>query len=332
MKNLILITFMSFLCLAATYADHRDERENRNSYGQNSQFFSYEGGDDYQNVTLVDLEEVWVTETREVRSTCTRSVPVTRRVCREVRPSYGHGHGHGHRPPPRQECRTETTYRTENYTCYKPETFRTRRPDKRYHANISVEFKNLSWNRHQDGRADFFITLNKDRVTLNLQRQYSRNENIFFMKDELRTSRWGDVTEISGQLKVLVMDRIEFLKPIHQSIDVRPEVHHGELVLKTGKIVFEKGLDITLRLSGDRGRTLFQGQIPKDFISIREGRFGDESIIIIDLDRLLHGTLRRGDYLHVDLTLSLLDKNLTLLNNQNLPSLEQSVRSSVSIR
>jgi len=152
------------------------------------------------------------------------------------------------------------------------------------------------------------------------------------MKENLRVSQLGDLTEISGELKVLVFDKNEFLRPVRQQIDVRPEIHHGELVLKMGKVQFEKGFGVNLTLSGNYGRTLFNGQVPRDFMSIRDGRYDDESIVVIDLDRLLHGTLRRGEYLNAQLTVSLMNRNLTLLNTRHTPQLEQSVRASISVR
>jgi hypothetical protein len=153
------------------------------------------------------------------------------------------------------------------------------------------------------------------------------------MKDELRTSSYGDVTEISGRLKVLVFDKDEFLAPVNKRMDIRNEVHHGELVLKTGKIVFEKGLGLSLNIQSDYGhRSLFKGEVPRDFITVREGRYGEESIVIVDLDRLLRGTLRRGERVRIDATLSLMKRNLTLLNFRHVPQLEQTASASVSIR
>ena len=348
MKNVILLIFMSFLCLATTYADrdgrgHYSYDSSRHSYpyddsrydsyssSRNVEYFSYEGSNDYQQLTLADIEEVWVTETRQVRSTCTRRVPVTRRVCRDVRP--GHRHGRGHRPPPRRQCRTETSYRTESYTCYKPETVRTRRPDKRFHANVQVEFKNKSTYRYSDARADFVARLDKGNISLELQGQDPRGSNLFFMKQVLQQSNYGDVTEVSGKIKVLVFDKDEFLSPVRSRIDVRPDVHHGELVIKTGKIVFQKGLGLDLNITSDYGRrSLFSGLVPKEFISVREGRYSDESIITVDLDRLLRGSIRRGDRLDIDLTISLMQRNLELLNFRHVPELEQRTRTSVSIR
>ncbi len=342
MKNVILLTFMSFLCLATTYAEHGDGEDWRSS--RNTQYITYDGGNDLRQITLVDLEEVWTTETRQVRSTCTRRVPVTRRVCRDRRGHHynaehpgrrphrhggRHGGRHGH--PPRQECRTETTYRTESYSCYKPETIRTRRPDKRYHANVEIKFKTLSGDQYNYGRADFLVRLDKQSLTLELQGQNPRGLNLFFMKDKTRSSNYGDVTEINGRLKVLVFDKEEFLRPINQRIDVRPEVHQGELVMKMGRVVFEKGFAVDLTLTGDYGRTLFSGNVPKDFITVREGRYGDESIVIVDLDRLLRGTLRRGEHVDMVARVNLMDRQLELLNFRHVPQLEQTVRSYLSI-
>ena len=350
MRNAILITFMSFLCLSITYGEHDRQGETRRSsnedrryetrpeytFERNLSYFTYEGGDDFQTLTLSDLEEVWVNETRQVRSTCTREVPVRREVCRNVMPSHDNSerphHGGSHGRPPRRECRVETTYRTENYVCFITETVRTRRPDKRYHANVSIEFKNMSRNRYRDGRSEFLARLDKSLFTLNLQEQNSREENLFFMKEELRTSQFGDVTEVSGLLRVFVFDKEEFLKPLRHQIDVRPEVHQGELVLKMGKVSFEKDLRINLTLNSDYGRTLHSGTVRGEFVTVRDGRFDDESIVIINLDRLLHGGLRRGDFLNVQLTVSFIDENLRLLNSRSLPPMRQSTRASVSVR
>ena len=347
MKNFILLTFMSFLCIATTYADRggrsyydetRYDSRGDFSSSQNTRYLTYEGGNDIKSITLTDLEEVWVSETRQVRSTCTRRIPVTRRVCRDrPRHSYNSEHHRGrggrHGRPTGQHCRSETTYRTESYTCYKPETIRTRRPDKRFHANFDIKFKSLSTDHYQYGRADFVVSLNKDRVALKPQGQSPRGQNLFFMKEKLNTSRFGDVTEISGVIKVLVFNKDEFLRPVLQRIDVRPDVHHGELVLKTGKIVFEKGLGLRLNLMSEYGRrSLFNGIVPKEYLSVREGRYGDDSIVIVNLERLLHGTLRRGERLDVNATILLNQKDFKLLNQRHVPTLEQTVRSSIVIR
>ena len=346
MKNVILVTFMSFLCLATSYAEHRtngtysDYRSYESSYdhtyGRNTDQFTYFGGNDLRSVRLVDVKEQWATETRQVRSTCTRRVPVTRRVCRNVRPASRRGppRGHPRHAPPRRECRNETTYRTESYTCYKPETVRTRRPDKRFHADIDIKFKDLSSGRsYSNANADFVVSLNEDHVSLDLQGQDPRGLNLFFMKDKLNITHHRDVTEITGSLKVLVFNKEEFLSPLNQRIDIRPDVHHGELVIKTGRVQFEKGLGIHLQLESEYGRrSLFSGNVPREYLSIREGRYGDESIIIVDLNRLLHHTLRRGERVDITATLSLNKKNLELLNHRRVPSLEQTVYSNIVVR
>ena len=335
MKNVILLTFMSFLCLATSHAEHIDRGS------RNTQFITYDGGNDIQSVIISDVQEDWVTETRQVRSTCTRRIPVTRRVCRSSRShhynSEHHGRSHHGRRggrygrPPREECRTETTYRTESYTCYKPETVRTRRPDRWYNASVDIKFKNLSRDRYSYGRADFLVRLDRDVLTIELQGQDPRGQYLFFMKDKTTQDRFGDTTDIRGMIKVLVFDKDEFLRPVQQRIDVRSEVHHGELVMKMGNVVFEKGLGIDLTLTGDYGRTLFSGNVPKDFITVRDGRYGDDSIVIVDLDRLLRGTLRRGEHVDMVANVSLMSKDLQLLNFRHVPQLDQRVRAYLSI-
>jgi hypothetical protein len=153
------------------------------------------------------------------------------------------------------------------------------------------------------------------------------------MKEKLTVSNFRDVTEISGVLKVLVFDKREFLQPVRQEMRIRPESHQGELVIKTGKIVFERGLKIHLDIYSDYARrSLFNGNVPKEYMSLRESRYGDESVVVIDLDRLMHDTLRRGERVEVRATLSLNGKNLTLLNHRRVPQLEQTTSSTVSIR
>ena len=342
---------MSFLCLVSANAEHRANSHDYYSTDysssinypkeQNAEYFTFSDGMRQQILRLSDIQEVWDTETRQVRSTCTRQVPVTRRVCRDSshrgyhpprrHPRRGRHYRAGY--PPRQSCRTETSYRTERYTCYKTENVRVRRPDRRFHANVDVRFKEISSNGNGSySTADFIATLNKNTLAIQLQRQEPRGSKLFFMKQKLNTQRHGNVTEISGTVKILVFDKREFLKPVRQNIEIRPDVHHGELVMKTGKIVFQRGLKISLEVIGEYGRTLFRGKVPKDLLTIRDRRYGGESIITINIERLLRGTLRRGERAEVFATVSLVPPKFELLNYRRVPQLEQSTRSYISVR
>ena len=349
MKNVILLIFMSFLCLTTAYADrdrrhhhssndsrydysYNDSRYDSYSSSRNVDYFSFEGNNDYFQLTLADIEEVWATETRQVRSTCARRVPVTRRVCRDVRPGHYRGRGHTdlHRGdsavqklPTEQKVIPATSLKPLERGVLIKDIMQTFGLNSKINQPIATAMPEQI----------FVARLDKGNISLELQGQNPRGSNLFFMKQVLQQSRYGDVTEISGRIKVLVFDKEEFLSPIRSRIDVRPDVHHGELVIKTGKIAFEKGLGLDLNISGEYGRrSLFNGTVPKEYISIRDGRYSDESIIIVDLDRLLHGNLRRGERLDIDMTLSLMKRNLELLNFRHVPELEQHTRTSVSIR
>ena len=316
-----------------------------NSFNRGSDSFVYHGQERQQSLRLVDQQMVWVTETRQVRSTCTRQEPHQVRVCRSngnppprrgwdddgrrrrrrrrgdvdrpgrrrrVEERRGRGGRRAGPPPASRRCRYETRYRTVSYSCMRPQQVRVQRPGQRFTANVNFNFKNLS--RYGRPEAEFLGTLNRRNFQLDVNDFGGYRGHLYLAKDQGSTHH-GRNKNIN--YKVLVVDKQEFLKPFQGPFKIRPNLNNGVLKLVTGTIELTRGLKVTLDISDYSGRLITSHVLHgRDLNVTPHRRNPNKSITRIDLNNLVSQRDMR-DGLDVTVTFQLKDK-FQVLNSRDL--------------